>query len=391
MTNPRGVDLDKIMLGDRPQFLENVQFTNESERKIALIKGLSYHGYLFNLKKDFPFFLKFVQEEKFCPQDQINDLKTAEEFISPTIMSLCKMGADGWIFSNKERDQILSHISEITARGNKITKNKKPEIPVVQQVQKKINNIVDIRSPLLLIFNTIDLDEEIWIKEKRIPSDDLSVLKDKVFDAKLTAEEFNSVINFIESKKAEYTKAYKKEDSDFVEGYGDYGQRMLGAIIKRLTTISEIVKEGYEKIKTVRTANKIRRPRKVSVVPANVLIEKQIKGLKFQPISAEYNISSVDPKKIIGGKILITFNTKYRTAAIYHANNPDGFSIKGTTIQGFDEAKSKSRGLRKPADILTILKTKTSSQFMVVWNNLTTIERVPNGRINEDTILLRVI
>jgi len=391
MTNPRGVDLDKIMLGDRPQFLENLQFTNESERRIALIKGLNYHGHLFNLKKDFPFFLKFVQEEKFCPQDQINDLKTGEEFISPTIMSLCKMGADGWIFSNKERDQILSHISEITARGNKITKNKKPEISVVQQVQKKINNIVDIRSPLLLIFNTIDLDEEIWIKEKRIPSDDLSVLKDKVFDAKLTAEEFNSVINFIESKKAEYTKAYKKEDADFVEGYGGYGQRMLGAIIKRLTTISEIVKEGYEKIKTVRTANKIRRPRKVSVVPANVLIEKQIKGLKFQPISAEYNISSVDPKKIIGGKMLITFNTKYRTAAIYHANNPDGFSIKGTTIQGFDETKSKSRGLRKPADILTILKTKTSSQFMVVWNNLTTVERAPNGRINEDTILLRVI
>jgi hypothetical protein len=62
MTNPRGVDLDKIMLGDRPQFLENVQFTNESERKIALIKGLSYHGYLFNLKKDFPFFLKFGQK-----------------------------------------------------------------------------------------------------------------------------------------------------------------------------------------------------------------------------------------------------------------------------------------------------------------------------------------
>jgi hypothetical protein len=64
-----------------------------------------------------------------------------------------------------------------------------------------------------------------------------------------------------------------------------------------------------------------------------------------------------------------------------------GLSIKGTTLIGFDVVGSKSMTLRKPEDFfkgLTIGKRPLNAAFKA----LKTKPATPNGRINEDCIIL---
>ena len=65
--------------------------------------------------------------------------------------------------------------------------------------------------------------------------------------------------------------------------------------------------------------------------------------------------------------------------------------VKGTTIQNFDKDMSRQIKLRKPEEFISIVMSKTHLQINKEWNTLSTKSSVPNGRINGDIILLRVM
>ena len=67
----------------------------------------------------------------------------------------------------------------------------------------------------------------------------------------------------------------------------------------------------------------------------------------------------------------------------------DGFEIRGTTLQGFDFERSRTKTLRKPDEFIPIALKKTVRQFDKLFNELTTKETQPTGRINVDCVLLR--
>ena len=100
---------------------------------------------------------------------------------------------------------------------------------------------------------------------------------------------------------------------------------------------------------------------------------------------------SIPPIKVVGGTRLFTFNTKTRVISEYITQDTKGFEISGTTIKNFDKVNSRCRNLRKPAEFFPEIFDRSPKQIDKAWNDLKTKERVPNGRINGDTILLRVM
>ena len=68
----------------------------------------------------------------------------------------------------------------------------------------------------------------------------------------------------------------------------------------------------------------------------------------------------------------------------------DGLSVKGTTIQGYDEAKSVSKTLRKPDQQLKEFMKSGKVQLRKFLDTIKATETKLNGRINEEVILLRV-
>jgi hypothetical protein len=178
----------------------------------------------------------------------------------------------------------------------------------------------------------------------------------------------------------EYWQAYDKSDPDLVEGFSYLGKAALKHRIKALQSIFQAV-EGWKK------PVKARKPRKKRVKTA----DKQIKSLKFAPENDEFKLNSINPVTIPGSQHLYVFNTRYKTLNVYHAEGPDGFGVKGCTLQNFDSKTSYVITLRKPKEILPQVAGKTPKQIEKIVSKLTTKKKTATGRINGHCILHRVV
>lgn len=147
-----------------------------------------------------------------------------------------------------------------------------------------------------------------------------------------------------------------------------------------------VIEKILSNVRAENKLGKIRNPRKKKLKPAQM----QVKDLQFKESDAALKLVSIPPTSIISAPTLVTFNTETRKVAIYYAKNTDGLSVKGTTIQNFDSSKSKSKTLRKPEDVIEHLIGTSVNRFEKVFAGIKAKENTPNGRLNEDTLLLKV-
>jgi hypothetical protein len=129
-----------------------------------------------------------------------------------------------------------------------------------------------------------------------------------------------------------------------------------------------------------------RKPRKTKVVPKDKLVAK----LKYMKSNEPLKLVSINPADIIGSKELWIFNTKTRKLGKYVASEFADLGVKGTTITGFDEFKSIQKTVRKPEEKLKEFKAAGKVQLRKFLEDINATDTKMNGRINEETILLKV-
>lgn len=129
-----------------------------------------------------------------------------------------------------------------------------------------------------------------------------------------------------------------------------------------------------------------RAPRKVKQKSAADIVKK----LKFKPSDPTYGIASVNPADIVGAKAIVVFNTKNRKIGIYHAEDQQTLSVKGTTLVYFDTETSVQKTVRKPEEVLPNWKKVTKNKIKTQFGYLKTTPTKLNGRMNEDTVILKV-
>ena len=92
------------------------------------------------------------------------------------------------------------------------------------------------------------------------------------------------------------------------------------------------------------------------------------------------------------------YNTKTRKLGVYHASNKDpramnrtgsGIMVKGTTLQDFDEELSRQKTLRKPKEQIANWTGNAKTKFSKSFDELTTTGIKMNGRLNDNTIILK--
>ena len=173
------------------------------------------------------------------------------------------------------------------------------------------------------------------------------------------------------------------------EGYA----HLKKADIKKFRTAIEELMAALDFI--IDQAKATRKPRKPKARSASKLVEK-LKYLKADP---KYNLASVDPVSIIGASELWVFNVKTRKLGKYVAANPDptgmgrdgsGLQVKGTTILGFKEDESIQKTLRKAPEQLKDFKAAGKVKLRKFLEEINTTDTKLNGRINLDTVLLKV-
>ena len=176
----------------------------------------------------------------------------------------------------------------------------------------------------------------------------------------------------------ELVDVYNKDDEYYVEAWSHlkpkYHKLMMDFYGTIVDDLDRIIKNS--------TAQ--RKPRKKKTLSATRLINK----LKYQQEFTDLKLVSVNPEKIIGAKELWVYNTRYKTFGVYHAvNSVRGLSVKGCTIQHFDEDTSIQKTARKPQEALEVLNKRSLKKQL---NHMKTKEQTMTGRINAQTILLGV-
>ena len=117
---------------------------------------------------------------------------------------------------------------------------------------------------------------------------------------------------------------------------------------------------------------------------------RQVRDLKYLRGHGDLKLTSLDPIRLIGAATLWTYDVKRRILSMYVTNSRTGLEIKGTTIQRFDREASVCKVLRKPAETLDEVLNAAKTLAPKIILELKTKSTVPTGRVNENTILVRV-
>jgi hypothetical protein len=172
------------------------------------------------------------------------------------------------------------------------------------------------------------------------------------------------------------------------EGYNHLKKADIAKYTVAVNSLMEALDFVIEKSKVTR------KPRVAKPKSADKLVSK----LKYLKIDNKYKLTSINPTEIVGASELWVFNVKTRKLGKYVAANIDpkgmaregtGLSIKGTTIEGFDENLSVQKTLRKPEEQLKDFKAAGKVKLRKYLEEIATTETKLNGRINIDTVILK--
>lgn len=119
--------------------------------------------------------------------------------------------------------------------------------------------------------------------------------------------------------------------------------------------------------------------------------EKMIAKLQYKDKDERYQIVSVNPIEIVDAAEVWVFNTKTRKLGKYVAEQHTTIKIKGTTLQFYDESLSVQKTVRKPEETLKEFKRANKVALRKFLDNINSVEIKLNGRLNNDTIILKVI
>jgi len=169
-------------------------------------------------------------------------------------------------------------------------------------------------------------------------------------------------------------------DEQLKEGYKHRSRKQIKNFIAFLQEIESACNMLMQEAKV----NK--KPRAKKAVPAEKLVAK----LKYKKTDEPLKLVSINPADIIGSKELWVYNSKTRKLGKYVAKEYHELGVKGASITGFDESQSICKTLRKPEEKLKEFKAAGKVALRKFLDEINATDTRMNGRINEETLLLKV-
>ena len=272
---------------------------------------------------------------------------------------------------------LSNFLQELLQRGKILLAEKKAEVKQkdnvvtlspMQRLQRKVSNTI--------MQDLLDLEDS-WMDGEKTTIDVYDLFKKHGLPSSATL----AVREVVEGWLLDYEDAYHKRCPDAVEGYSHLKRPELN---RRLKACQDMLSD----LDRIKSAGKATRATKAKGPKA---ADRQVAKVNYKKEDAEFKLVSIPPIQVIGKRRLFTFNTKTRVITEFVTTTVNGFQMSGSTLKDFDQVNSRCTKLRKPNDFLPIILGKTPNQIDKEWKSLTTKTTVPNGRINKDTILLRVM
>lgn len=301
-------------------------------------------------------------------KDAVIALNDATDFELRSLAFLCRLTSREQHLAEREQEKMVTIISELSnkykKRKNVVTKvvEAKPVVSVqdrIEEVAKKHAAEFDGAIDDFVINKQSEFSAKNYLLANAVSAP----------VAKRIGESYGKLID-------ELNETLEGTDKQLVEGYSHLTKREL----KKFVTFVETLRDDC--LQQVQHAKAGRAPRKRKPQSPTKLTAR----MKYLKDYAELSLKSVKPETIIGSDEVWFYNTKYRRVGVYKAVGGT-LSVKGTTILGFDVKESKMMTLRKPEEFFKGLAMGKRA-LNGALKKLTTKPAAPNGRINEETIIL---
>lgn len=374
-------DPDTKYMGDEPLFTTQ---PNEDTRKIALVKSFNWYSRFYG-RKD--------AKELICQYlDLIGKIEKAKLFrkiddrdITITNAWLARMSLRGLVLTDSENALINTEIDKLinplTVKAVKVSviggaKKEKPEVnkPNVQEIMRE--RASEAAGDLEGVFDD-------YIKAGAKASHSFRPI-DYVAKRNVLPQHISIVVDAWKKKQNEFDEVLKGKDAQLVQAYGHFTRTQIKNIYKFIEQVLADL-NGYVNVKKAAKA-----PRKRKAVP----VEKQVAKMKFlkefKDTATKLDLVSLHPVKLHGASECYLYDTAKRKLIYIVADEySKTFSVKGTTLLGFDNIKSQTKTLRKPAEQIAQIMKLGKPAGRKYFSEIRAVATTPNGRTNENMIILK--
>jgi len=368
--NPR--DADTKYLGDEPFFALQ---PDEDQRGVALARGFTWYNRFYGKKDAKELLCQYLEHH-----DRIQEAKALrkvdeKEFLM-TLCWLARMELRGLALSGHESATLENEITRLTrlvAKPTIIEKEEEKPVsnrPNVQEIMR--DKARDAAGELEGFFDDFYLQGKVSGK-----------VVDVVSRFNVLPQHIPIIVEAWKRKLDEFEELSNTDDKELKEAYGNMGKVQLRNILKFI----ESVLGDLNSYISIKKANKA--PRKRKAIPVEKIVAK-LKYLKeFKDPANKLELVSVHPTKLHGASEAWVYDTGKRKLHHYIADEySKAFTVKGNTVLGFDANKSEVKTLRKPGEqIKEIMGSKPAARKY--FDNIKAVAAKPNGRFNENMIILK--
>jgi hypothetical protein len=354
----RIIDSNVVMYGHEPKFDRELS-------KIELMATLNWY----TQNKDTRDAVKYANDY-FRKNYKLNVENVIKEY--PTTFGfVCRILNNGGIINEKDNtwfnETILKIKNDLANYKVEVVVDDKPVMPNIQdRIKEKASECIGELEGLL--------DEYILSKFTSNPKP-----YGVMHTLNIKGVHTNRILEHWKRIRAEYDTVLTTEDELIKEGYSNFSKTEIKKIVGFCDSIIT------DCMKVVDEANKSRKPRQRKQKTPEQLVSK----LKY--LDKHEALISENSKDIIGAIQLWVYNTKSRKLGCYNADDASGLSVKGSSIIGFNESKSTQKKLRKPEVTLPEILKGGKVYLRTALDDIKAVPATLNGRLNTDTILLRII
>jgi len=186
------------------------------------------------------------------------------------------------------------------------------------------------------------------------------------------------------NKLAEFEEVQLGKDAQLVQGYMHLSKIQVRNVIK---FIDSVITDLNSYI-SVKKASKL--PRKRKLIPVEKIVAR-VKYLKeYKDPATKIDLTSVHPSKLHGASEAYLYDVQLRKLTYLVADEySKTFTVKGTSILGFDTTKSQTKTLRKPEAQLKEFLKLGKPAGRKFFNEVKAVATTPKGRTSERTIILK--
>ncbi len=368
--NPRTPDTKYT--GGEPEWRTQPDSDNRNSRLGA---AFYWYGYHYGKKEVKEFMIDWLSR-----QDRVKEAKEFARVPESTLTNvygwLARMNLMGLELLESEQvkldDQIKAHIQSVRAVKEVVEKADEPAVAKVTIQDRLREKMTEAAGEIEGMY------DEMIVAGAKMSADfkPMALLR----GMNVAPQMVGSIADTWRQRLDELQEATAGKDAQLVEGYGNFSKIQLRNLIK---FCEQVIADcgNYVQIKKVE-----RKPRAKKAVSPEKLAGK----FKFLKEFAELKLTSESPAKLVGASEAYLYDTKKRKLVHVVADQHIGtFSVKGSSIVGFDTANSQQKTLRKPAEQLKTLLGGGKPAARKFFKDIRATEIRFNGRGNENLVILK--